>query len=68
MLNVSYMWGSNRVKRLKDFKITERISRPSVKVLSIQFADNEVTGRIVIHHVRHVIRQHREELQKLADQ
>ena len=54
------------MKRLKDVKIAERIPRPTVKVLSIQFADNEVIGRIVIHHAKHVIRQHKEEIQKLA--
>lgn len=48
------------MKRLKDFKITERIPRPNVKVLSIQFADNEVAGRIVLHHIKRVICRHKE--------
>ena len=29
------------MKRLKDFKLTERIPRPAVKVLSMQFGDDE---------------------------
>ncbi len=66
MLNVSYMGGSNRVKRLKDFKVTERIPRPTVKVLPMQFGDDEATRRIVLHHARRVILQHKEEIQKLA--
>lgn len=55
------------MKRLKDFKLTERISRQTIKVLSMQFGDDEATRRIVIHNARRVIRQHREELQKLVD-
>ena len=56
------------MKRLKDFKLTERIPRPAVKVLPMQFGDDEATRRIVLHHAKRVIHQHREELQKLADQ
>lgn len=52
------------MKRLKDFKITERIPRQTIKVLPMQFGDDETTRRIVIHH--RVIRQHRAEIQKLA--
>ena len=55
------------MKRLKGFKITERIPRPTVKVLPMQFGDDEATRRIVLHHVKRVILKHREELQKLAD-
>ncbi len=65
MLNASYI-GNNRVKRLKDFKTTERIPRPAVKVFPIQFGDDEETRRIVLHHARRVILQHKEEIQKLA--
>ncbi|WP_180016588.1 hypothetical protein [Acinetobacter sp. YH12247] len=54
------------MKRLKDYKITERIPRPVIEVLPMQFGDDEATRRIVIHNARRVIRQHREELQKLA--
>lgn len=54
------------MKRLKDFKITERIPRPAVKVMSMHFGDDEVTLRIVLHHVRNVVFQHKEEIQKLA--
>ncbi|NNH78475.1 hypothetical protein HLH17_12500 [Acinetobacter sp. ANC 5380] len=54
------------MKRLNDFKIIERKPRLTVKVLPIQFSDDEATRRIVLHHAKRVIRQHREELQKLA--
>ena len=59
-------WGSNRIKRLKGFKITERISRQTIEVLPMQFGANEATRRIVMHHARRVILKHREEIQKLA--
>ena len=42
------IWGSNRVKRLKDFKVTERIPRPAVEFLFMQFGDDEATRRIVL--------------------
>jgi len=54
------------MKRLKDSKVTERIPRPAVKVLPMEFCDDEATRRIAIHHVRRVIRQHKKEIQKLA--
>ena len=54
------------MKRLKDFKVTERIPRPAVKVLPMQFGDDEATRRIILHHARRVILQHKEEIQKLA--
>ncbi|UUN96310.1 hypothetical protein I9054_002065 [Acinetobacter bereziniae] len=54
------------MKRLKDFKTTERIPRPAVKVFPIQFGDDEESRRIVLHHARRVILQHKEEIQKLA--
>ena len=68
MLNVSYMEGSCKMKRLKDFKITERIPRPVIAklVLPMQFGDDEATRRIAIHHAKRVIRQHKEEIQNLA--
>ena len=56
------------MKRLKNFKITERIPRSAIKVLPVQFGDDEATRRIVLHHAKRVIRQHNEEIQKLADQ
>ena len=61
-----HTWGSNRMKRLKDFKITERISRPAVKVLPMQFGDEEATRRIALHHVRRVIFQYKQEIKKLV--
>ena len=61
-----HIWVSNRMKRLKDFKITERISRQTIEVLPMQFGDDEATRRIVMHHARRVILKHREEIQKLA--
>lgn len=54
------------MKRLKDFKITERIPRSAVKVVSMQFGDDEATRCIALHHAKCVIRQHKEEIQKLA--
>ena len=56
------------MKRLKYFKIIERIPRPVIAklVLPMQFGDDEATRCIVIHHARRVIRQHKEEIQKLA--
>ena len=58
--------GNNRVKRLKDFKVNERISRPAVKVFPMQFGDDEATRRIAIHHLKRLILQHKEKIQKLA--
>ena len=40
------------MKRLKDFKVNERIPRPAVKVFPMQFDDDEATRRIVLHHAR----------------
>ena len=54
------------MKRLKDFKIPERIPRPAVKVFSMHFGYDEATRRIVLHHARRVILQHKKEIQKLA--
>ena len=54
------------MKQLEDFKVNERIPRPAVKVFPMQFGDDEATRRIVMHSVRRVIRQHKEEIQKLA--
>ncbi|MEO9346149.1 hypothetical protein [Acinetobacter radioresistens] len=54
------------MKRLKDFKIPERIPCAAVKVVSMQFGDDEATRRIVLHPARRVIFQHKEEIQKLA--
>ena len=65
MLNTSYM-RNNRVKRLKDFKTTERIPRPAVKVFPIQFGDDEVTRCIALHHAKCVILQPKGEIQKLT--
>lgn len=50
------------MKRLKDFKVTERISRPAVKFLSMRFGDDEATRRIVLHNTRRMILQHKEEI------
>lgn len=54
------------MKRLKDFKVNERIPRPAVKVLSMQSGDDAAIRRITLHHAKRVIRQHKEEIQKLA--
>lgn len=58
--------GNNRVKRLKDFKVNERIPRPAVKVFPMQFGDDEATRRIVLHHAKCVILQPKGEIQKLT--
>ena len=55
------------MKRLADFKNNERIPRPVIKALPIQFGDDTATRRIVLHHVKRVISQHKEEIQNLAD-
>ena len=54
------------VKRLKDFTIENRKPRPIVPVLPMQFGDDEATKRIVMHSATQVIRQHKDELTKLA--
>ena len=54
------------MKWLKDFKITERIPPPTVKFLPMQFGDDEATRRIAIHHLKRLILQHKEKIQKLA--
>jgi len=47
------------MKRLADYKINERVSRASIKVLFMQFGDDEATRHIILHHAKRVIRQHR---------
>ena len=47
------------MKRLADFKHNERIPRPVIKALPIQFGDDEATRRIVMHSARRVILQHK---------
>ena len=54
------------MKRLKDFKVTERIPRPAVKVVSMQFGDDEATRCIALHHAKCVILQPKGEIQKLT--
>ena len=47
-----FIHGGHRVKRLADFKNNERIPRPVIKALPMQFGDDEPTRRIVLHHAR----------------
>jgi len=54
------------MKRLKDSKIPERIPRPAVKVVSMQFGDGEATRCIALHHAKCVILQPKGEIQKLT--
>lgn len=61
-----YIIGNNRVKRLKDFKVNERITRPPVKVFPMQFGDDEATHRIAIYYAKRMLFKHKEEIQKLA--
>ena len=56
----------DRMKRLADFKNNERIPRSVIKALPMKFGDDEPTRRIVLHHARRVILQHKEEIQKSA--
>jgi len=56
----------DRMKRLADFKNNERIPRSVIKALPMKFGDDEPTRRIILHHARCVILQHKEEIQKLA--
>lgn len=57
----------SRLKRLADFKSNERIPRPVIKALSMQFSDDATTRRIALHHAKCVIGQYKEEIQKLAN-
>ena len=54
------------MKRLKDYKIIERIPRQTIDILPMQFGDDEATRRIAMHHAKRVILKHREEIQKLT--
>lgn len=56
-------------KRLKDYQIENRKVRSKMgkQVLSMQFSNDDATKRIVMHSAKRVIRQHREEIQALAD-
>ncbi|MGX9609075.1 hypothetical protein [Acinetobacter sp. T63] len=54
------------MKQLEDFKVSERIPRPAVKVFPMQFGYDEATRRIVLHYARRVILQYKKEIQKLA--
>ena len=49
MLNFSYMQGGYQIKRLKDFKIDDRTPRPAIKVMPMQFDDDEAIRRIMMH-------------------
>lgn len=55
------------MKRLTDFKNNERIPRPVIKALPMEFGDVEATRRIALHHVKRMISQHKEEIQNLAN-
>ena len=54
------------MKRLKDFKVNERITRPAVKVFPIQFCDDEAIHRIAIYYPKRMLFKRKEEIQKLA--
>ena len=55
-------------KRLKDYNVDERKDRPTIsrQILPISFGEDEATKRVVMHAVKRVIKQHKDELQKLA--
>lgn len=56
-------------KRLKDYRVENRKVRSKMgkQVLSMQFSNDDATKRIVMHSAKRVIRQHRKEIQALAD-
>ena len=54
------------MKRLIDFKNVEQKSRPMIEVIPMVFDNSQATQRIVSHHIKRVIHQHKDELQKLA--
>jgi len=64
-MSIFILNGSHRMKRLADFKNNERIPRSVIKG-PMKFGDDEPTRRIVLHHARRAILQHKEEIQKLA--
>lgn len=55
------------MKRLADFKNNERIPRPVIKALPMEFGDVEATRHIAFHHAKRVISYHKEEIQNLAN-
>lgn len=55
------------MKRFYDFKNTERAPRPIIEVIPMIFDNNQATKRIVLHHLKRVIQQHRDEIQKLVN-
>lgn len=56
-------------KRLKDYNIQDRKPRSAIEcqVLPIEFNDDQATKRIVMHHAKRIILQHKDELLKLAN-
>ena len=54
------------MRRLINFKNIEQRSRPIIEVIPMVFENNQETQRIVSHHLKRIIHQHRDELQKLA--
>ena len=50
-----------------DFKNVKQRSRPIIEIIPMVFDNSQATQRIVLHHLKRVIHQHRDELQKLAD-
>ena len=53
------------MRRLINFKNIEQRSRPIIEVIPMVFENNQATQRIVSHHLKRIIHQHRDELQKL---
>lgn len=55
------------MKKLADYKNRKRKSRPIIEVVPMVFDNKQATHRLVLHHVKRVIRKHRDELEKLAN-
>ena len=61
---IKILW--KKMRRLIDFKNVKQRSRPIIEIIPMVFDNSQATQRIVLHHLKRVIHQHRDELQKLA--
>lgn len=53
------------MKKLRDFE-KQPIKRPIVPLVEMSLGDNEASKRLIAHATKRVIKQHKEELEKLA--
>ena len=63
---IGLIMNSKCQQTLINFKNIEQRSRPIIEVIPMVFENNQATQRIVSHHLKRIIHQHRDELQKLA--